>query len=254
MNPFAKCLVENLKSLNAKEREYLVRYAYQGDEQARSPLSEAMVRDLTALLPELGKAKCVFAGMDYHLDWLHASLYLACRSLSVDEAFRKERVESLGGDLQGELDKSLRPVTGGQEDVDLLTVFADGETTFLLFIEAKGVGSFGRVQLARKLVRLDRILALSGARDHEHLRCELLLTGPDRESEWRRFPNWLTYANTLPDEHRELREQLKEHSQHIGLGNRFLALTGFPEALKKVTRTKSPPGSKDFTHWKITSR
>ena len=46
--------------------------------------------------------------------------------------------------------------------MDLLAVFVDGSNTIVLFIEAKGAGSFGRVQLARKLVQFDRILAASG--------------------------------------------------------------------------------------------
>lgn len=252
-NEFANCLVANLKSLNAKEREYLVRYAYQGDEQDRPPLSEAMIRDLRKLFPnELGSADCRFAGMDYHLDWLHVALYLACKSVTVEEAQSNKRVESLGK-FEDEVDKTLRPVTGGQEDVDLLAVFVDGSNTILLFIEAKGVGSFGRVQLARKLVRLDRILAASGARECKDLKCEFVLTGPERESEWHGSENLFNYAKTLPEEHRLLTDRLVEHPLHIGLRKWFLPLTGFPGSLKKVTRTKSSK-SADFTHWKITSR
>lgn len=86
MNGFASLLVQNLKALNAKERDHLMRFAYLG---STAPwLSKEMICALKKQLPgDLGPdAKCVFAGMDYHLDWLHAALYLAHKDTSVEKA------------------------------------------------------------------------------------------------------------------------------------------------------------------------
>ena len=59
--------------------------------------------------------------MDYHLDWIHASLFLTLP----------------GNDSQAVHPNSGRVATGTQEDVDLLVAFEEGDITHLLLIEAK---------------------------------------------------------------------------------------------------------------------
>lgn len=51
---------------------------------------------------------------------------------------------------------------GNQEDVDLLVVYRKANADRVVLVEAKGSAAFNRVQLARKLIRLDRIITKSG--------------------------------------------------------------------------------------------
>ena len=68
--------VDALKRLNAKERNFLMRYAL------ADRLSDGFVNDLVAHLQQIGLtgldgARAVYFGMDYHLEWIHAALLLA---------------------------------------------------------------------------------------------------------------------------------------------------------------------------------
>lgn len=259
-NEFADCLVANLKSLNAKERDYLVRYAYQGrasqdgDETKRPWLSKDMEEDLKRKVPGLGSAaKCVFAGMDYHLDWLHAALFLACRE---PNPIRVEDAGSFAAEL-GDYEETLRPVTGRHEDLDLLAVFVDGEKTIVLFIEAKGVGAIDTHQLARKLIRLSRILKDSGAgsrSDAVFVPVWVSPNDPNPDDEGRKKSKTLwEYGRRA----KGLEGDLPGEDETEGLGHEspipYLALGELPK--KKVTRVKLAQDSdQTFTHWMITER
>lgn len=253
MTNLAASLVQNLKNLNAKERDHLMRFAYLGATQEYEKnealwLSDAMK---AALEPHLSKdhldkeeekRRCVFAGMDYHLDWLYAALIRTCK-----------------GEESGPLDDgsecsddSLRPIIGIQEDLDLLVVYADDQNRVeILCIEAKGDASFNKVQLARKLTRLDRIFVASGAKKNsDWLKCKFLLIAPKAPS----FSNCLDFV-------KDAYPYLANESVSIGRDDDFFVpLKGFPESLTKVTRTSEHPsptdtnGKRTFTHWKITKR
>ncbi|MBP9154064.1 MAG: hypothetical protein KBF48_03905 [Xanthomonadales bacterium] len=171
-------LLRNLKPLNAKERDHLMRDAYLGIGSAEVDIDHGKTtRFLSAefdkrlkehIRHELkltGEARCVFAGMDYHLDWIFAALWMATQNpawpYSADSTPVKmadhTRVENLDS-----MYTDFRPVMGIQEDIDLLAVYEVDDTLAIVFIEAKGSAAFDRVQLARKLIRLDRILVDSG--------------------------------------------------------------------------------------------
>jgi hypothetical protein len=260
MNRFVDCLCENLKSLNAKERDHLVRYAYQGrpgeegEESNRPWLSKDMIEDLKKSVPELGQAaRCVFAGMDFHLDWLHGALFLACKSIKLEKNGDPPQAPCLPVLIGSyEEDKSLRSVTGGQEDVDLVAVFVDGERTIVLFMEAKGVGSIDTLQLARKLIRLARIIEESGAKQRSDVVFVPFLIAPHGPN--KRLPKTLwgygrrakgVGSNALGAEGL----QGFGHESPI----RFLALSGLPN--KKVTREKEDKSAAgEYTHWTIKNR
>ena len=216
MTDFAASLVQNLKDLNAKERDHLMRFAYLGaankyEENKDLWLSEQMK---AALEPQLSKThldsstrKCDFAGMDYHLDWLYAALVRTyC-----------EGQESGPLDDGSECkDDSLRPVIGIQEDLDLLVVYADDQDRIvILCIEAKGIAPVDKLQLARKLVRLDRILVASGAKDR--LQCRLVLIAPAGRAP-ESDSSCLEFVQSPPGEVRrqEMRDSLKLLSTDIG--------------------------------------
>jgi len=132
--------VDALKRLNAKERNFLMRYVL------ADRLSDGFVNDLVAHLQKVGVsglegAQAVYFGMDYHLEWIHAALLLAVGTLSLDD--QGKSVPRVGGQ------------TGRIEDVDLLVVLekSDGMLVLVL-IEAKGVTAFDTSQITSKVARL----------------------------------------------------------------------------------------------------
>lgn len=173
---FGKRLASNLKALNAKERDHLMRFAYLGEggayEGSGEFLSQSFLKSLKAKMfgessPLADKdVVCLFAGMDYHIDWLHAALFMAAKRMTIGCNHTDEpqcRGKKWGDDSENSEDLDLRPVLGNQEDVDLLVLLdvpgieqGDPGKLHLVFIEAKGTDSFDPVQLGRKLVRVNR--------------------------------------------------------------------------------------------------
>lgn len=268
--PFSPSLLaENLKALNAKERDHLMRLAYLGRNEPYSDKVEGWLSpDMVELLrakANLPGATCKFAGMDYHLDWVFAALKFSCEGISVgdvpkDARFRCEDGRQEDSHLSDDLadvssggkgdDPTLLPVSGRQEDVDLLVLFADGEKTTLLFIEAKGATRFDAHQLARKLIRLDRILKHSGAKalGEDRLKCDLVLVAPEQPTE--------SCAYDIASGCKDLAELLEEESQ-AGVGKppiKFIPLAGFPKSVAKVTRIPIPGQRDTYTHWKVAKR
>lgn len=269
----ADAFVRNLKLLNAKERDHLMRLAYLGQGEPYAGSSKFLSPEMDELLlehvHEMGltdRAKCVFAGMDYHLDWLFAALYIAktdpdwCPSAPPPPGALEEH-----GGVEGTDDEytDFRSVNGSQEDLDLLVVYREGDKLAVLFIEAKGSAAFARVQLARKLIRLDRILVNSKvwSKESSAFAFRLILMAPEWPSSRRRpIKCCLEYAKDLPppkpgeeDEYRFMRAALNDHRTGIGRGLHFLPLTGFPQKeLYAVERQRSGKGK--FTHWNLKER
>ena len=244
MNAFARNLVDNLKRLNAKERDHLMRYAYLGFagryvEDTTCWLSDRFRDDLRSHHTELGmseEARCVFACMDYHLDWLYAALLLACAGKRVTDR-GEESAERDMPKIEG-LDESLWPVSGGHEDVDLLLVFADGSRVTVLLVEAKGVAGFDKVQLARKAVRAHYILEHSGARGEawkQKLAFRFVFMAPGTP-EIVNICDYVEHHKHSP-ELTALREKLPAIKQAVGeLGAAFMPIPGFPTELNQVKR------------------
>ncbi len=91
-----------------------------------------------------------FAAMDYHLDWIYASLYLTQNNPTgrVERNFIEEN--GIAIDHQ---------ISGTQEDVDFLLAFVDHENiTHIVMIEAKGDSYFSNGQLDSKNKRFKAIL------------------------------------------------------------------------------------------------
>ncbi len=131
-----KSIIGNLKSFNRKERFYLVGMAL-GKPEFRLPKTfrNKVGKELGLQIPA-----GAYAAMDYHLDWLYASLFL-----SVAEA------------PQNRYDRDAGLITGNQEDIDLLVAFRENAKTHLILIEAKGVMSFDNQQLRSKIERFNKI-------------------------------------------------------------------------------------------------
>ncbi|HQO79348.1 MAG TPA: hypothetical protein PLG17_12655, partial [Thermodesulfobacteriota bacterium] len=128
-------LLEYLRMFNAKERFFLVGYALDNPCFA---LGEKFREDVGVALG-LEVPADAFCAMDYHLDWLYASL-----KLNADEG--KIKVYPNNDDIKAQ-----------QEDVDLLIAFQNNDVYHIIIIEAKCATGWTSSQMRSKAGRLKKI-------------------------------------------------------------------------------------------------
>lgn len=282
----ASTLTRHLMRFNAKERDHLMRLAYLGEvaPYGSSPmrfLSPQFTALLQPVVKELGlgdSASCVFAGMDYHLDWLHAALTLTLTHRDMDETLDDDAHANTGpfpmeqapeiATARDALYRDFRPVMGNQEDVDLLVVFADASRIALLLVEAKGAADFDRVQLARKLIRLDGILVAAGMHEEGHpIRCRLVLASPAapafiveadgirRSVSCREYAGHFPAAKTADDKFSAMRARLTEDAHPSRLGHHVphVSLGNYPRHVFAVKRVKADAAA-GYSHWNVVER
>ncbi|MDX7826465.1 hypothetical protein SJR89_05050 [Aeromonas caviae] len=157
-------LIENLKSFNRKERFYLVGQMLGNPEFRMDDKQLDKISELIGIkIP-----REYFAAMDYHLDWIYASLFLTQND--ADKAFERNFIEKDGIKIDYQ-------ISGTQEDVDFLLAFVDHEyTTHIVMIEAKGDSYFSNAQLNSKNKRFK---AIFGDEDTwQNVRSHFLLCSP----------------------------------------------------------------------------
>ena len=130
-------LITHLRSFNRKERFILLQEALGADtfcldDDFRKRLGEAVGVTIPA---------DAFVAMDYHLDWIQMSLYLAATPAPPSP------IPNDNDDL----------FKANQEDVDLLVAFDSAATTHLVLVEAKMETRWTNSQLRSKAERLRRI-------------------------------------------------------------------------------------------------
>lgn len=141
----SKNLIDNLKSFNRKERFYLVGQML-GNPEFR--MDKTQLDEISDLI-NIKIPTEYFAAMDYHLDWIYASLFLTENDANI--AFERNFTEKDGIKIDYQ-------VSGTQEDVDFLLAFVDHEnTTHIVMIEAKGDSYFSNAQLDSKNKRFKAI-------------------------------------------------------------------------------------------------
>lgn len=247
-------LAEALHRFNAKERNHLMRFALLGETDGGPPKQSAQwvhpnffesLRGAVAGSPGGGSAielspsaRCVYAAMDYHLDWLHGALWLVGKKSESAPDQVSHAIETR------KRDNEQWDVMGNQEDIDLLLVIADGATTHLVCVEAKGDDAFSDEQLLSKFRRLK--LILSG--DESEVMVSLVLLAPDDLAS--------KAANS----------QLINNEAPTRFGGRIVSMNmpNFPAELDRVTRCdasgKNPKGLKretrqqDLPYWTIKQR
>ena len=144
-------LIDLLSRFNRKERFFLIRQALGHEWGAKgftlSPGFRGSLRDaIDAIKVEVPDT--AVAWMDYHLDWIAASLWayqhpeLACSPIP----------------------KSENVATGTQQDIDLLIAFKAGDGYCLVLLEAKGYDAWSNQQLAEKAQRLKEIFGREGTK------------------------------------------------------------------------------------------
>ena len=166
-------LIERLESFNRKERFFLIgdalgNQSFQLSDDFRTRLGTAF-----GIQPPSN----TFVAMDYHLDWIHASLFLALP----------------GNDEEGVHLNTETVATGKAEDVDLLVAFEEGDITHLLLVEAKAETSWTNKQTLSKAERLNRIFGTDGKK---YPRVEphfgLMSPNPPRQLMPHLWPRWMT--------------------------------------------------------------
>jgi hypothetical protein len=216
----SKKLIENLKSFNRKERFYLVGQMlgnpdFRMDDKQLDKISELIYTQIP---------REYFAAMDYHLDWIYASLRLT--ENNTDIAFKRNFIEKDGIKIDYQ-------ISGTQEDVDFLLAFVDHEnTTHIVMIEAKGDSYFSNSQLDSKNKRFK---AIFGNED----------TWPNVK------PHFLICSPKEPQ-----KINIEEPAYFIFKSSKLLWLElDMGDGKNKVTRcNKDDEACNDGKHWKVESR
>ncbi len=206
----AEKVIENLRQFNRKERFYLVGTAlgnpkFKLGQDFRSRLQSKL---------DLEVPEAAFAAMDYHLDWIYASVFLASQS----EA--KPRYKNTG------------EITATSEDIDFLIAYQEGEYCHIILAEAKGDSAFSNKQLGDKACRLKQIFGEDGRKWAGVIPHSALMSPyrPTKRLNHKCWPDWMH-----PD------------------GKFKWVELRLPDHLKKVTVCDEKGiRDRDGQHWKVT--
>ncbi|MDM5125125.1 hypothetical protein [Aeromonas rivipollensis] len=212
-------LIKNLKSFNRKERFYLIGQML-GNPDFR--MDDKQLNEISKLINVKIPGE-YFTAMDYHLDWIYASLFLTQND--ADKAFERNFIDN---------DKKVDlQISGTQEDVDFLLAFVDHEnTTHLVMIEAKGDSYFSNGQLDSKNKRFKAIFGNENT--WPKVRPHFLICSPKKPQKINiEEPTYFMFKNfTLP-------------WLELDMGN----------GKNKVTRCdENEKPSNNGEHWKVESR
>ncbi|MFC2056008.1 hypothetical protein ACFLTO_00330 [Chloroflexota bacterium] len=133
-------IIENLTAFNRKERFYLVGTAL-GNKDFR--LSTQFIDDIEKMF-DLIIPDNYFSAMDYHLDWIYASLTLS------------------NGETDLVYPNQERIIHASCEDIDFLVAYKYKNDCHIILLEAKGVTLFSNKQLQSKIARLMQIFGRNG--------------------------------------------------------------------------------------------
>ena len=173
---------ENLKKFNRKERFYVVRQATKSGFELDGEFKKLLEKELKISIPEQN----VFMAMDYHFDWIYASLFLCSQTTN-------------SNNNKYALDPKL--ITATQQDVDLLIAAPDPTNpmiTNLIMVEAKGDTSWTNKQASAKAERLNKIF-VSGSFE-QIIRPYYLIWSPNpsEKLEFKSFPVWAKREGKVP--------------------------------------------------------
>ena len=178
MTSVAHRLIDNLRSLNRKERFFLVGWALDNREFRLGPAFRRQISSVAGI----SVASDAFVAMDYHLDWIYVSAFLAA-----------------SGDTNTVHPNKDGLVSGSQEDMDLVVAFSAGETAHLIMVEAKGVTAWTNKQATSKARRLEAIFGQGGDR-WSHICPHFVIVSPREPQglECSRWPGWMKRGDGRP--------------------------------------------------------
>ena len=175
----SEMIISNLRRFNRKERFYLVGAALDNPKFKLGKQFWKKLQECLGLQEEVPED--AFVAMDYHLNWVYASLFLADKEMDLDEAVRKA------------FPNPEEIIKGNQEDIDLLIAYPGDEGCHLLFLEAKGDSGFNNDQLKSKADRLRKIFGedgccWSGVKPHFAI---ISRKKPTDRLNWKKWPKWM---------------------------------------------------------------
>lgn len=144
-------LIDLLEQFNRKERFFLIRRTL-GMPEKEFRLSEKFREELGCKIglheDGIKIRPDAFAAMDYHLDWVAASIKAYQKCIPMDRILSETFCNT----------DDEKVVTGTQEDIDFLVGFKDDtERYHLIFLEAKGYTPWSNEQMNSKVNRLKTI-------------------------------------------------------------------------------------------------
>ena len=209
-------LIQHLQEFNRKERFFLICKTLGID---NFYLSNDFCKELNNVLPNLyfPIPANSFVAMDYHLDWIYASLYLTKNNPS-DKLHR--------------LNKEF--ITATQEDVDLLIAFPDENNhliTHMILCECKAETGWTNKQVQSKANRFTKIFG-----DHAEKFSEIVIP-------------YLVLISPVESK----RLSTKNISQYLLVNNKLPWIElSIPNNLKKITRCDNTgKNSIEGEFWKV---
>ncbi len=166
-------LIDNLRSFNSKERFFLIGHILGNANFTPSQEFKKSIEDSLGLkIPEEA-----FTAMDYHLDWIYASLCLTFNNGGESKVFPN----------------TDRIIKAQQEDIDFIIAFTKGNFCHILLIEAKGVAGWINKQLNSKAERFGQIFGKDGEK-WPGVKPHFLLLSRQRPKELnvQGWPAWVT--------------------------------------------------------------
>ena len=149
-------LIELLKSFNRKERFFLIGQALGNEDFILSEQFRDVLRNKIGIeIP-----KDAFVAMDYHWDWIYASLYCAQNNTT---EFIAENPEL--------------KLNSNQEDADLIVAFCRDGVNHLIMIEAKAESGWTNKQFLSKADRLKFIFGID-QNNWQNVKPYFLITSP----------------------------------------------------------------------------
>jgi hypothetical protein len=148
-------LITLLKLFNRKERYFLIAQALGNN---NFTLSESF-RKLISTKLDLFIPPDAFAAMDYHLDWIYASLFASTK------------------DNLNFIELNELKLNKNQEDIDFLIAFKEGTQYHLILIEAKAETGWTNKQIDSKAKKFKEIFGTDKC-SWENVTPHLLITSP----------------------------------------------------------------------------
>ena len=177
-------LIDLLSRFNRKERFFLIRQALGHEGGAKGFTLAPGFRKKLGSVIEVEVPCTALAWMDYHLDWMAASLWAHRKPGYLDTIFPNP---------------DQRVVTGTQRDIDLLIAFKTGDNHHLVLLEAKGYDDWDNRQLAKKSKHLKEIFGPHGDK-HPNVKPYFCLSSPEQSKNLKieDWPTWMRRDGTGP--------------------------------------------------------
>lgn len=226
--------IERLKQFNRKERYHIIKAACKDAFMLSEEFKAELKTIIKSEIPD-----DAFVAMDYHFDWIYASLFLAEKDiLDAKSAYKRDP----------------KTITANQEDVDLLIAFSDNtipELTHLIMIEAKFDTAWGNSQLESKAV--NRLKVIFGDKSDDLwngiVKPYFIMMSPDKPK----------FSNSALDKSNRSEKCLfigdypswMKTSEDENSGIHWLSINRDAELMKVTRCTKDGTKDEKGDHWKV---